>query len=253
MQKPIRLGMVGGGNDAFIGRVHRIAARIDGEFELISGALSSTIEKSIASGKALGLSKDRNYGTFQDMAKCEARLAEGIEAVVIVTPNHMHYPVAREFLKRGIHVICDKPLTATLSEAKKMVAAVNKSDSLFILTHNYTGYPMVRQARELVESGALGKLRLVQVEYVQEWLTEQVNNKQANWRTDPMRSGVGGSIGDIGTHAYNLSKFVTGLSLLGMLNSCASNVVVVNVDAGFKAAYVAGLMLKRLRQGGHDG
>ena len=213
MQKPIRLGMVGGGNDAFIGRVHRIAARIDGEFELISGALSSTIEKSIASGKALGLSKDRNYGTFQDMAKCEARLAEGIEAVVIVTPNHMHYPVAREFLKRGIHVICDKPLTATLSEAKKMVAAVNKSDSLFILTHNYTGYPMVRQARELVESGALGKLRLVQVEYVQEWLTEQVNNKQANWRTDPMRSGVGGSIGDIGTHAYNLSKFVTGLSL----------------------------------------
>jgi predicted dehydrogenase len=147
------------------------------------------------------------------MAKCEARLAEGIEAVVIVTPNHMHYPVAREFLKRGIHVICDKPLTATLSEAKKMVAAVNKSDSLFILTHNYTGYPMVRQARELVESGALGKLRLVQVEYVQEWLTEQVNNKQANWRTDPMRSGVGGSIGDIGTHAYNLSKFVTGLSL----------------------------------------
>ncbi|MDB4018195.1 Gfo/Idh/MocA family oxidoreductase [Amylibacter sp.] len=213
MLRPIRLGMVGGGNDAFIGSIHRIAARIDGEFELISGALSSTIEKSIASGKALGLSKDRNYGTFQDMAKCEAQLADGIEAVVIVTPNHMHFPVAREFLKRGIHVICDKPLTATLSDAKKMVAAVNKSDSLFILTHNYTGYPMVRQARELVKSGALGKLRLVQVEYVQDWLSEQVNNKQANWRTDPMLSGVGGSIGDIGTHAYNLYRFVTGLSL----------------------------------------
>ena len=212
----IRLGMVGGGRDAFIGGVHRIASRIDNRFELVAGAFSSTAEKSHASGADLGLDPSRVYDDFAAMAKREARLKDGIEAVAIVTPNHMHYPAARDFLKRGIHVICDKPLTATLAEAKKMVAAAEKSDALLVLTHNYTGYPMVRQARAMVEAGELGPLRIVQVEYPQDWLNEpleQSGMKQAAWRTDPARSGAGGCIGDIGTHAFNLASFVTGLEL----------------------------------------
>ena len=214
--RPIRLGMVGGGTDAFIGGVHRIAARIDGEYQLVAGALSSTPEKALASGQALGLAEDRIYPDFKTMAIREARLKEGIEAVSIVTPNHVHFAAAREFLKRGIHVICDKPLTSTLTDARKLVAAAEKSDALFVLTHNYTGYPMVRQARELVAKGELGEIRVVQVEYPQDWLTTALEttgtNKQSEWRTDPARSGAGGSIGDIGTHAYTLACFVTGLA-----------------------------------------
>ncbi|MEM8822460.1 MAG: Gfo/Idh/MocA family oxidoreductase [Pseudomonadota bacterium] len=205
----IRLGMVGGGNDAFIGGVHRIASRIDDHFELVAGALSSTPEKSRASGEALGLA--RIYDDFKQMAIREARRKDGIEAVSIVTPNHVHYQAAREFLKRGIHVICDKPLTSTLGDAKKMVKAVESSDALFILTHNYTGYPMVRQAREMVAAGDIGIIRVVQVEYPQDWLTVEQDIKQAEWRTDPARSGAGGSTGDIGTHAYNLACFISGL------------------------------------------
>ncbi|QDY71531.1 Gfo/Idh/MocA family protein [Qingshengfaniella alkalisoli] len=212
----IRLGMVGGGKDAFIGGVHRIASRIDDKYELVAGALSSTPEKAQQSGRALGLADDRIYDSFKDMAIREARLKNGIEAVAIVTPNHVHFTAAREFLKRGIHVICDKPLTSTLPDAKKLVKAAEDSDALFILTHNYTGYPLIRQAREMVASGDLGEIRLVQVEYPQDWLTEPMENegaKQAVWRTDPERSGAGGCIGDIGTHAFNLASFVTGLEL----------------------------------------
>lgn len=209
----IRLGMVGGGNDAFIGGVHRIASRIDGKFELVAGALSSTPEKAQASGEALGLAQDRIYDDFKQMAIREARLKNGVEAVSIVTPNHVHYSAAREFLKRGIHVICDKPLTSTLSDAKKMLKVAEASEALFILTHNYTGYPMVRQAREMIQSGEIGSIRVVQVEYPQDWLTVAEDNKQAQWRTDPERSGAGGSTGDIGTHAFNLACFVTGLDL----------------------------------------
>ncbi|WP_299350829.1 Gfo/Idh/MocA family oxidoreductase [uncultured Shimia sp.] len=210
----IRLGMVGGGNDAFIGAVHRIAARIDDRFELVAGALSSTPEKAQASGAALGLATDRTYDNFKDMAIREARLKSGIEAVAIVTPNHVHFPAAREFLKRGIHVICDKPMTSSLADARKMAKEVEKSDALFVLTHNYTGYPLIRQARQMVADGVLGEMRVVQVEYAQDWLTEAQpdDNKQAAWRTDPERSGVGGATGDIGTHAYNLACFVTGLT-----------------------------------------
>jgi predicted dehydrogenase len=206
--------MVGGGNDAFIGGVHRIAARIDGRFELVAGALSSTPEKARASGAALGLSPDRTYDDFKAMAIREARLKDGIQAVAIVTPNHVHYAAAREFLKRGIHVICDKPLTSTMADARKLVKAAHDSDALFILTHNYTGYPMVRQAREMVAGGEIGKVRVVQVEYPQDWLTIEQDFKQAEWRTDPARSGAGGSTGDIGTHAYNLACFVTGLEAI---------------------------------------
>ena len=207
----IRLGMVGGGNDAFIGGVHRIAARLDDRFELVAGALSATPEKARASGEAIGLA--RIYDDFKQMAIREARLKNGIEAVSIVTPNHVHYAAAREFLKRGIHVICDKPLTSTLADAKKLEKAAESSDALFVLTHNYTGYPMVRQAREMVAAGEIGKIRVVQVEYPQDWLTTQQDFKQAEWRTDPERSGAGGSTGDIGTHAHNLARFITGLEV----------------------------------------
>ena len=212
---PIRLGMVGGGNDAFIGGVHRIAARLDGAFALVAGSLSSTPERARASGEALGLDPSRVYDSYGEMAKREARLKDGIEAVAIVTPNHVHYPAAREFLRRGIHVICDKPLTSTLADAKKLAQVAAKSEALFILTHNYSGYPMIRQAREMVAAGDLGRLRVVQAEYAQDWLTETAEatgSKQAEWRTDPDRSGAGGSIGDIGTHAFHLLSYVTGLA-----------------------------------------
>ena len=212
----IRLGMVGGGRDAFIGGVHRIAARIDDQFELVAGCFSATPEKSLASGADLGLPENRVYASFSDMAAREARRKDGIQAVAIVTPNHMHAPVAMQFLRRGIHVICDKPLTATLAEAKKLAKAAEASGAVFVLTHNYTGYPMVRQAREMVASGDLGDIRVVQVEYAQDWLSEpieQTGQKQAGWRTDPAQSGAGGSTGDIGTHAFNLASFVTGLTL----------------------------------------
>ncbi len=210
----IRLGMVGGGRDAFIGAVHRIAARLDDRFELVAGAFSSTPEKSQASGHDLGLADDRIYDDYAAMAKREARLKGGIEAVAVVTPNHLHAAVAQAFLQRGIHVICDKPLTATVSQARRLSRAADRSEALFVLTHNYSGYPMVRQAREMVAEGRLGTLRVVQVEYPQGWLSdalEETGQKQAAWRTDPDRSGVGGCIGDIGTHAFHLASFVTGL------------------------------------------
>jgi predicted dehydrogenase len=210
----IKFGMVGGGSGAFIGAVHRIAARIDDKYEFVAGALSSTPEKSRASGAELGLHPARIYDDFKAMAIREAKLKDGIEAVAIVTPNHMHYPAAKEFLTRGIHVICDKPLTSNIADAKKLLKVAKESDALFILTHNYTGYPMVRQAREMVKSGQLGEIRLVQMEYPQDWLAEpieQTGQKQAAWRTDPKQSGAGGSTGDIGTHAYNLGCFISGL------------------------------------------
>ena len=210
----IRLGMVGGGQGAFIGAVHRIAARIDDQYDLVAGCFSSTPDKSAASAAELGV--PRTYDDFTQMAVREARRKDGIEAVAIVTPNHMHAPVAREFLKRGIHVICDKPLTATLPEAKKLAKLAEGSEALFVLTHNYTGYPMIRQARAMIAAGELGEIRLVQVEYAQDWLAEpleQSGNKQAGWRTDPAKTGAGGATGDIGTHAFNLAGFVTGLEL----------------------------------------
>ena len=213
---PIALGMVGGGKDAFIGAVHRIAARIDGDYDFVAGALSSTAAKAMESGRELGLDPARTYPDFRAMAKAEAAREDGIEAVAIVTPNHMHFEPAREFLARGIHVICDKPLTSTWADARKLAAAAKKAGALFVLTHNYTGYPMVRQARQMVAKGDLGPIRVVQVEYPQDWLSgdlEKSGQKQASWRTDPKRSGAGGSIGDIGTHAYNLACFVTGLEL----------------------------------------
>lgn len=211
----IRLGMVGGGTGAFIGYVHRVASRIDGDYDLVAGALSSRPDVARQSGRNLGLADDRIYTSYEEMARAEAARPDGIEAVSIVTPNHMHFGPAKAFLEAGIHVICDKPVTSTLEDARKLAEIQPKNGARFLLTHNYTGYPLIRQARELVESGALGKIRVVQAEYPQDWLTEAVeqsgNAPGAEWRTDPARSGAGGAIGDIGTHAYNLLRFVTGL------------------------------------------
>ena len=210
----IRLGMVGGGKGAFIGAVHRIAARIDDQFELVAGALSSDPERAKASALEIGLAANRAYGSYEEMAKAEAARPDGIEAVSIVTPNHMHAPVARAFLEAGIHVICDKPMTTTVADAQALVDLVARTGAVDSLTHNYTGYPMVRQVRAMVVAGELGAIRVVQAEYPQDWLTtraELAGSKQAEWRTDPQRSGAGGSIGDLGTHAYNLAAFVTGL------------------------------------------
>ena len=209
-----RLGMVGGGTGAFIGGVHRIAARLDDRYELVAGAFSSTPEASRASAVELGIDPARAYDDFDAMAEAEAARPDGIEAVSVVTPNHVHAAAARAFLARGIHVICDKPMTSTLADAEALAEAARASDALFVLTHNYTAYPMVRQARAMVAAGAVGAVRVVQVEYPQDWLAEDLEStgqKQAAWRTDPERSGAGGCVGDIGTHAMNLATFVTGL------------------------------------------
>ena len=212
----LKLGMVGGGQGAFIGGVHRIASRIDNHYELVAGSLASNPEIANLSAKELGINDDRSYATFQDMAEKESLREDGIDVVAIVTPNFLHYPIAEAFLSKNIHVICDKPLTHNLDDAEKFLESVKKSKVLFALTHNYTGYPMVRQAREMFRNGEIGNLRVIQVEYAQDWLTLPIENegqKQASWRTDPSKAGMGGSIGDIGSHAFNLVDFITGAKL----------------------------------------
>jgi len=213
-KRRIRLGMVGGGPGAFIGAVHRIAARMDDHYELVAAALSSDPARSRSAARDLHIAPDRAYGSYTEMAAAEAKRPDRIEVVSIVTPNNMHYPMAKAFLEAGFHVICDKPMTTTVEEALDLAAIVHRTGLIFGLTHTYTGYPMIRQARQMVAEGQLGKIRVVQVEYAQDWLAtplEQTGQKQAAWRTDPARSGGGGSLGDIGTHAYNIARFVTGL------------------------------------------
>jgi len=193
--------------------VHRIAARLDDHYELVAGALSSTAERSLAGANELNI--PRAYRSYEEMASAESKRPDGIEVVSIVTPNNLHHAPAKLFLEAGIHVICDKPLTTTLDDALDLAATVERTGLVFGLTHNYTGYPMVRQARDMVAAGELGPIRLIQAEYAQDWLStplEKTGQKQAEWRTDPSRSGPGGSLGDIGTHAYNLACFVSGLA-----------------------------------------
>ncbi|MFN4145486.1 MAG: Gfo/Idh/MocA family protein [Runella sp.] len=214
--RKIRMGMVGGGRGAFIGGVHRIAAAIDGEIELVCGAFSSTPEKSKASGEDLMLDPTRCYGDFEEMILSEKNRQDGMDVVSIVTPNHMHFAPAKMALEHGFHVICDKPVTFSLDEAKELKKIIEKTGLTFALTHNYTGYPMVKEARHLVKSGVLGKIRKVVVEYPQGWLSfpiEREGAKQAEWRTDPKRSGIAGAVGDIGTHAENLAEYITGLKI----------------------------------------
>ncbi|NIF50768.1 Gfo/Idh/MocA family oxidoreductase [Burkholderia sp. Ax-1724] len=212
-QKKLRLGMVGGGQGAFIGAVHRIAARLDDRFELVAGALSSDPERARTSALEAGIA--RSYADWREMARAEAARDDGIDAVAIVTPNHLHAPVATAFLEAGIHVICDKPLAVSLAEGEALAQLARARQRLFALTHTYSGYPLVRHARELVERGELGEIRVVQVEYAQDWLAEPIEatgaNRQAGWRTDPALAGPAGCLGDIGTHAYHLAVFVTGM------------------------------------------
>jgi predicted dehydrogenase len=216
--KKLRYAMVGGGRDAFIGAVHRKAMALDGEFEFVAGALSSSPDKSRASGRDLGLADDRNHADWQALLADEAKRPkdERIDCVAIVTPNHMHFPVARAFADAGIHVVCDKPLVHSSEQAAELAAVVARRGVVFGVTYNYTGYPMVREARDLVRAGAIGEVRKVIVEYNQGWLAtrlEETLQKQADWRTDPARSGIAGAIGDIGSHAENLLATVTGLQL----------------------------------------
>lgn len=214
MTDSIRWGMVGGGINGFIGEVHRLAARLDGGFSLEAGCFSSDVERNRASGALFGVSAERIYDDFANMARRETERADGIQAVSIVTPNHLHFAVARAFLEAGIDVICDKPLCTTLREARELEDIARDNGQRLAVTYNYTGNAMMRLARQLVAEGALGQLRLVQVEYIQDWLTrniEQAGQKQASWRTDPQQAGRAGCLGDIGVHAYNLVRFVTGL------------------------------------------
>tara|TARA_Y100001970_G_C14195907_1_gene838075 strand:+ start:161 stop:1312 length:1152 start_codon:yes stop_codon:yes gene_type:complete len=216
MKRKIRIGMVGGGKDAFIGKVHRIALRLDGYYELVAGSFSSNFDNSKETGKKLGLTDDRIYETYQEMAEKESSRQDGINIVSIVTPNHLHVPIAKVFAEKGIHIICDKPLAMSSYEALELKNIIERKKLIFALTHNYTGYPMVRHARSLVQKGELGNIRVIQAEYPQDWLTtkaEDTGLKQAEWRTDPKRSGGGGCIGDIGTHAFNLIRFISGLEV----------------------------------------
>ncbi|PWK79154.1 putative dehydrogenase [Mucilaginibacter oryzae] len=214
----LRLGMIGGGQGAFIGAVHRIAARIDGEYELVCGAFSSNPEKSQASGLLLGLPASRSYSSYQELIEKEKQLPEDerVQVISIVTPNHVHFAPTKMALENGFHVVLDKPMTFSLEEAKELEKVVSASGKLFCLTHTYTGYPMVKEAKQLIKSGKIGTVRKVYVEYPQGWLSsflEGEDNKQASWRTDPGKSGIAGAMGDIGTHAFNLAEYVTGLQV----------------------------------------
>ena len=216
MSRRLRLGMVGGGQGAFIGAVHRIAARLDDQYELVAGAFSSDPARAQASAETLRVVPARAYDSFAAMAEAEAGRDDGIDLVSVTAPNHVHHAACRAFLDHGIPVICDKPMTTSLADALDLREAVRASGVPFVLTHNYTGYPMVRQAREMAQAGELGAIRTVQVEYAQEWLTsdlESTGQKQAEWRTDPARSGPAGAVGDIGTHAHNLAEFVASLQV----------------------------------------
>src|SRR6267154_968168 len=217
-KRKLRYGMVGGGQNAFIGAVHRMAANLDGQIELVAGAFSSDAKNSQTTGEQLFLNPGRVYASYAEMAKGEAALPadERIDFVSIVTPNFLHAPVATTLLKAGFHVVCDKPMTLTVKEAKALRDIVRKSGKVFALTHNYTGYPMVKEARELVRTGKLGKILKVVAEYPQGWLLDKIEadgQKQAAWRTDPKRAGASGCLGDIGTHAENLGRYITGLEI----------------------------------------
>lgn len=213
-KRKLLAGIVGGGKGSFIGAVHRIAAELDGQAEIIAGAMSSNPE--IAQQSAADWLLRRSYASYEEMAAAEPKLADGIDFVIVATPNHMHFPVVKVFLEHGINVVCDKPLSFSLEEAQELVKLVESKKLVFALTHNYTGYPMVKQARYMVQQGVLGEIRKVLVEYIQGWLSgpeEQTGNKQAVWRTDPTKSGIAGSVGDIGTHAENLMEYITGLKI----------------------------------------
>ena len=245
--RKLRYGMVGGGPGAFIGAVHRMAAALDGEFDLVAGAFASQPERSREHGDALGLDARRVYGTFREMAEAEAALGPDrrIDAVSVVTPNHLHRPVAAAFLEAGIHVICDKPMTTTVADARDVCRTVERTGLTFALTHNYTGYPMVKEARHLVRSGRLGAVRKVVAEYPQGWLgtrLEATGHKQAAWRQDPAQAGPSSAVGDIGSHLENLARYVTGLEIEAVFADLASLVPgrAMEDDAGILVRFAGG-------------
>jgi predicted dehydrogenase len=243
-QRKLRAGIVGGGQGSFIGAVHRIACELDGQAQVVAGAMSTNAQRAAASAQAWYL--QRSYASYEEMAHVEAGLSDGIDFVMVTTPNHLHYPVARAFLEHGIHVVCDKPMTFDLAEAQELVLLVERTKLVFALTHNYTGYPAVRHARQLVQQGAIGSIRKALVEYVQDWLMEPQEsrgNKQAEWRTDPARSGIAGSIGDIGTHAENLLNYITGLNIAALCADLTSFIEGRRLDDDAN-------MLLRLENGG---
>ena len=227
----LRAGIVGGGRGAFIGAVHRMAAELDGEARVVAGAMSSHPQTALDSAADWFL--ERAYTSYAEMARAEAAAENGIDFVIIATPNDLHYPVARAFVEAGIHVVCDKPLALTVAEGEELVRLVEGGTTLFALTHGYTGYPAVRQARDMVRAGRLGELRKVLVEYTQDWLMEPLEtrgNKQAAWRTDPARAGASGCVGDIGTHAENLLEFVTARRIEAVCADLSSFVAGRRVD-----------------------
>jgi predicted dehydrogenase len=233
MRRRLRLGMVGGGRGAFIGAVHRMAARLDDRYELVAGALSSEPQRARDSGADLLLCPDRCYISVEEMVAAERTRADRIDAVAIVTPNHLHYAPSKLFLEAGFHVICDKPLATTVADAEDLLATTEHVRRVFAVTYNYSGYPLVRHARELIASGELGALRVVQVEYAQDWLAQRLeaeSQKQAAWRTDPARSGVAGAVGDIGTHAFHLAEFVTGARVTHIAADLSAQVAGRKVD-----------------------
>lgn len=230
MTRRLRLAMVGGGRGAFIGGVHRMAARLDGCFDLVAGALASDPQRAMDSAADLGI---RGYPDFTAMLAGERAREDGAEVIAIVTPNHMHHAPAKAALEAGFDVICDKPLALTVEQGKDLVATVARTGRVFVLTHNYSGHPMVRQAQAMVRAGELGAIRVVQVEYPQDWLStrlEETGQKQSEWRTDPARAGLGGSLGDLGTHAHHLAEFVTGLTVESVLADVQSFVEGRRVD-----------------------
>src|SRR5438105_5359734 len=216
LDRKLRMGLLGGGQGAFIGRVHATAAILDNQAVLVAGALSSDAAKAKASAPDYDIAPERAYGSYKEMAEKEAKLPKDqrVDFVTVATPNHTHFEIARTFAEAGINVMCDKPLTFDLAQAEELAKVVDKTGVVFAVTHNYTGYPLVRQARDMVKSGELGKINAVRAVYIQGWLRQRLekdNQKQASWRTDPKRSGAAGCFGDIGTHAYNLGRFMTGL------------------------------------------
>ena len=226
--KKLKLGMIGGGPGSFIGAIHRIAARMDNYYELVGGAFSSSFQKSLETGKELGLDESRIYPSYQELILQEKQKPENerIQIIAIVTPNHLHFEPAKMALENGFHVVLDKPMTLTLSEALDLKQIQEKTGNLLCLTHTYTGYPMVKEAKQQIAAGKLGKIRKVYVEYPQGWLSTNVESKQADWRTDPSKSGIAGAMGDIGTHAFNLAEYVSGLSVQKL---CADiNIVIEN-------------------------
>ena len=233
MSRRLRLGMVGGGRGAFIGAVHRMAARLDDRYELVAGAFSSDPQRSRDSGADLLLDPQRSYASVDEMVRAESSRADRIDVVAIVTPNHLHHVAAKKFLEAGCHVICDKPLTTSLADAVDLVTSAERAKRVLAVTYNYSGYPLVRQAKEMIAAGELGELRLVQVEYAQDWLTtalEAAGQKQATWRTDPQQSGVAGSVGDIGTHAFHLAEFVSGLRVAHLAADLSTHVTGRKLD-----------------------